>query len=152
MRDLHWPDGRTLAVSIVVNVEEGYTYHMDDLSDDVPHWEGVAMPDGSTRPLVVVPYALDTNDMKFWTDPAYSPAAWLDYARNSFDWLLAESRRDGARMLSIGLHLRIIGRPGRIWALEALLDHICAAEGVWVTSRKAIAGTFAAQFPWEDAQ
>ena len=100
---------------------------------------------------MVVPYALDTNDMKFWTDPAYSPAAWLDYARASFDWLLDESRRVGARMLSVGLHLRIIGRPGRIWALEAFLRHITAAEGVWITTRKAIAERFAEQVPWEGA-
>lgn len=144
-RYLHTPNTRRLLV------EEGYTYHMDDLSDDVPHWEAVAMADGSVRPLVVVPYALDTNDMKFWTDPALSPADWLDYARASFDWLLAESRREGARMLSVGLHLRIIGRPGRIWALEALLAHIGKADGVWVATRKAIAERFMSRIPWESA-
>ena len=102
-----------------------------------------------TRPLAVVPYALDTNDMKFWTDPGYSPQDWLDYARNTFDWLLAESRREGPRMMSVGLHLRIIGRPGRIWALEALLDHVREAEGVWITTRAEIAERLAECTPWE---
>ena len=142
-RYLHTPNTHRLLV------EEGYTYHMDDLSHDVPFWEDVAMADGATRPLAVVPYALDTNDMKFWTDPGYSPSDWLDYARNTFDWLLAESRREGPRMMSVGLHLRIIGRPGRIWALEALLDHVREAEGVWITTRAEIAERLAECTPWE---
>lgn len=86
--------------------------------------------------------------MKFWTAPALTPQDWLDYARRSFDWLLAEARPEAPRMLSVGLHLRIIGRPGRIWALEAFLDHVAAAEGVWITTRRAIAERFAACCPW----
>ena len=141
-RYLHTPNTHRLLI------EEGYGYHMDDLSDDVPFWEGVEMADGTKRPLAVVPYALDTNDMKFWTDPGYSPRDWLDYARNTFDWLLAESRREGPRMMSVGLHLRIIGRPGRIWALEAFLDHVRSAEGTWITTRAEIAERLAVCVPW----
>lgn len=143
-RYLHTPNTRRLLV------EAGYTYHMDDLSDDVPRWEAVEMPDGSTRPLVCVPYALDTNDMKFWTSPSLTPDAWLDYARSSFDWLLEESRTQGSRMMSVGLHLRIIGRPGRIGALDAFLSHVIAAESVWITTRRAIAARFASEVPWRD--
>jgi allantoinase len=139
-RYLHTPNTRRLLV------EQGYTYHMDDLSDDVPRWE---LPEGADRPLVCVPYALDTNDMKFWTAPALSPQDWLDYARRSFDWMLAEARPDDPKMLSVGLHLRIIGRPGRIGALDAFLAHVTAADGVWITTRKAIAERFAACCPWE---
>lgn len=144
-RYLHTPRTRRLLV------EEGYSYHMDDMSDDVPRWEPVEMSDGSVRPLVCMPYALDTNDMKFWTSPALSPQDWLDYARRSFDWMLAESAEQGPRMLNVGLHLRIIGRPGRIWALDEFLRHATAAEGegVWIASRKAIADRFAACVPWE---
>ncbi|RMH50247.1 MAG: allantoinase [Alphaproteobacteria bacterium] len=138
-RYLHTPNTRRLLA------EEGFLYHMDDLSDDVPRWE---LPEGAPRPLVCVPYALDTNDMKFWTAPALTPQDWLDYARRSFDWLLAEARPEAPRMLSVGLHLRIIGRPGRIWALEAFLAHVAAAEGVWITTRRAIAERFAACCPW----
>jgi peptidoglycan/xylan/chitin deacetylase (PgdA/CDA1 family) len=123
--------------------EEGFTYHMDDFSRDTPFWEQVTLGDGRVKPLVILPYALDTNDMKFWLTPAYSPEDWLKYAINTFDWLYDE----GGRMMSIGLHLRIIGRPGRIWAFKAFLDHVAAKSGVWVASRAEIAQAFAAQHP-----
>jgi peptidoglycan/xylan/chitin deacetylase (PgdA/CDA1 family) len=130
-------------------VESGYTYHMDDLSDDVPRWEPVELVNGTIRPLVCVPYALGTDDMKFWTAPSLTPDAWLDYARASFDWLLEESRAQGPRMMSVGLHLRIIGRPGRIGALDRFLAHVTQADGVWITTRKAIADRFASEAPWQ---
>lgn len=139
-RYLHTPRTRRLLV------EAGYRYHMDDFSDDVPRWEVV---EGADRPLICMPYALDTNDMKFWTAPSYTPDQWLDYARASFDRLLEESRELGPRMLSVGLHLRIIGRPGRIGALDAFLKHATEAEGVWITTRKAIAERFEACVPFE---
>jgi peptidoglycan/xylan/chitin deacetylase (PgdA/CDA1 family) len=126
--------------------EEGFTYHMDDFSRDVPFWDGVTLGDGSTKPMLILPYQLDTNDMKFWLTPAYSPEDWLAYAKASFDWLLEESARS-ARMMSVGLHLRIIGRPGRIWALRALLDHVVGKPGVWIASRAEIAAAFAAAVP-----
>ncbi len=132
-------------------VEEGYFYHMDDVSDDVPRWEPVEMDDGSVRPLVCVPYAIDTNDMKFWTHPSYTPEQWLSYVCNSFDWMRAEALRKGPRMLSVGLHLRIIGRPGRIWALEKFLQHVSGHSDVWITSRRDIAQRFAACVPWTGA-
>ena len=141
-RYLHTPNTRRLLV------EAGYSYHMDDLSDDVPRWEGVELTDGTIRPLVCIPYALDTNDMKFWTAPALTPEAWLDYARRSFDWLLSESQSQGPRMMSVGLHLRIIGRPGRIWALDEFLSHVTANDGVWITTRREIADRFSECVPW----
>ncbi len=119
--------------------EEGFLYHMDDYSDDQPFWEIVA-----GKPLVIVPYALDTNDMKFWTDPALSTAQWLQYALDTFEWLYKEGAH-APRMMSIGLHLRIIGRPGRIGALERFLQHVAGRPGVWVATRRAIAAHFAAQ-------
>ena len=99
-------------------IEAGYRYHMDDYSGDVPFWDRDTVP-GS--PLVIMPYQLDTNDMKMWTDPAYTPQAWLDYARASFDRLIGEGEAGDPKMMSLGLHLRIIGRPGRIWAFEEFL-------------------------------
>jgi peptidoglycan/xylan/chitin deacetylase (PgdA/CDA1 family) len=130
--------------------EAGFLYHMDDYSADVPFWEPVELADGSLHPLVCVPYAIDSNDMKMWTH-GVSPEAWLAYARNSFDWLRAEAAAEGPRMMSLGLHLRIVGRPGRIWALEAFLDHVAGHEDVWITTRRAIAERFAAQVPFEAA-
>jgi peptidoglycan/xylan/chitin deacetylase (PgdA/CDA1 family) len=119
--------------------EEGFEYHMDDYSDDRPFWDVV---DG--KPIVVMPYALDTNDMKFWLDPALSAADWLQYAIDTFECLWAEGAH-WPRMMSLGLHLRIIGRPGRIGAFERFLRHVATRPGVWVATRRAIAGHFAAQ-------
>ena len=128
--------------------EEGFTYHMDDYSADTPFWGEVV---GGSGPMVVVPYALDSNDMKMWISPAYTPDMWLKYACDTFDELLQEGlsgRFDGApRMMSLGLHLRIIGRPGRIGALAKFLQHVAQAEGVWVTTRRDIAEHFAIHVP-----
>ena len=118
--------------------EEGFLYHMDDYSDDQPFWEIVG-----GRPMVIMPYALDSNDMKFWTDPALSTEQWLRYAIDTFEWLYTEGR-EAPRMMSLGVHLRIIGRPGRIGAFEAFLRHVTARRDVWITTRERIARHFAA--------
>ena len=123
--------------------EEGFAYHMDDYSADTPFWAAVP---GSAKHMVIVPYALDSNDMKMWLAPAYTPDLWLKYACDTFDVLLAEGQRGGTapRMMSLGLHLRIIGRPGRIGALQRFLEHVGRASGVWISTRRAIAEHFAA--------
>ena len=126
--------------------EEGFTYHMDDFSRDVPFWETVTLGDGTRQPMAILPYALDTNDMKFWLTPAYSPEDWLRYAINTFDWLYKEGSVR-PRMMSLGLHLRIIGRPGRIGAFKAFLDHVATKPDVWIASRKEIAEAFATHVP-----
>ncbi len=123
--------------------EEGFFYLMDDLSDDAPRWTVVDTQDGP-KPMVIVPYALDTNDMKFWTAPAYTPEHWLDYAIATFDQLYEEGG-SAPRMMSLGLHLRIIGRPGRIGVLERFIQHVNSHAGVWCASRLDIARHFASQ-------
>lgn len=123
-------------------IKHGYTYHMDDYSDDFPFWDDVDMGNGQTKPIVVLPYAIDSNDMKFWLSPSFTPDMWLDYAKRSFDTLLAESKTDGARMMSLGLHLRIIGRPGRIGALKEFLDYVNHRDDVWIAKRESIAEHF----------
>ena len=125
--------------------ENGFVYHMDDLSDDVPRWEWVETGSGRT-PMVIVPYALDTNDMKFWTAPAYTPRDWLDYAVATFDQLYEEGGQD-TRMMSLGLHLRVIGRPGRIGALARFMDHVQSKPDVWCATRLDIARHFAECVP-----
>lgn len=122
-------------------IEEGYFYHMDDFGDDVPRWELVGVG-GQQRAIVIVPYALDTNDMKMWVAPAYTPAQWLDYAVATFDQLYAEGAAS-PKIMSLGVHLRIIGRPGRIGALATFMQHVASHKDVWVTSRLAIAKRFA---------
>ena len=124
-------------------VEENFRYHMDDYSDDLPFWDAV---DG--RPIVVMPYALDTNDMKLWTAPAYTPANWLQYAIDTFDWLYREGGT-APKMMSIGLHLRVIGRPGRIGYLERFIEHVRKHDDVWIATRREIAEHFAATRPFE---
>jgi peptidoglycan/xylan/chitin deacetylase (PgdA/CDA1 family) len=121
-------------------IERGFNYHMDDYSGDVPFWDRETVPG---RPLVILPYQLDTNDMKMWTDPAMTPVQWLDYAKRSFDQLYREGEEGNPKMMSLGLHLRIIGRPGRIWALEEFLRHVTSKPGVWIASRGQIAQHFA---------
>jgi allantoinase len=121
-------------------IEEGFTYHMDDYSGDVPFWDRDTVPE---KPMVILPYQLDNNDMKMWTDPAMTPEQWLAYAKRNFDQVYREGVEGNPKMMSLGLHLRIIGRPGRIWALEEFFRHVRAYEGVWVTTRKAIADHFA---------
>lgn len=119
--------------------EEGFLYHMDDYADDVPRWEPIA---GHRHGIVVLPYALDTNDMKFWLAPGYTPQQWLDYAVATFDQLYAEGAEQ-PKVMSLGVHLRIIGRPGRIGALDRFLQHACSRPDIWATTRLAIAQRFA---------
>jgi allantoinase len=122
-------------------VQEGFSYHMDDYSRDEPYWDQT--PSG---PIVVLPYAIDSNDMKLWAEPSYTPDQWLKYAIDTFDVLYRE-RREGFRMMSLGVHLRIIGRPGRIGALQRFLDHALSHDDVWPVRRRDLASAFAAAVP-----
>lgn len=125
--------------------EEGFLYHMDDYGDDEPSWDCV-----NGRPIVVLPYQTDNNDMKMWAEPSYTPDQWLKYAIDNLEWSLAEGEHE-VNMMSLGLHLRIIGRPGRIWALEKFLAYAAQRArdgGVWIATREQIARHFAAQVPW----
>ena len=113
---------------------------MDDYSADAPFWD--AVPD-SAEPMVIVPYALDSNDMKMWVAPSYTPEAWLKYAKDTFDTLYEEGGSQ-PRIMSLGLHLRIIGRPGRIWALEEFFRYVASKSDVWYATREEIARHFQA--------
>lgn len=128
-------------------VEEGFSYHMDDYSDDLPFWQPIEMADGSSKPLLMMPYAMDTNDMKMWNAPALTARDWGDYAIDTFDWLLDEAIDVAPRMMSFGLHLRIVGRPGRIGALKRFLDHVAGRDEVWIASRAEIAQAYKAAVP-----
>ncbi|MBI2206024.1 MAG: polysaccharide deacetylase family protein [Candidatus Rokubacteria bacterium] len=119
--------------------EEGFLYTMDDYSDDGPFWD-------ADTPLLVVPYALDSNDMKLWTAPALTPDAWLAYAKETFDVLYGEGA-GAPRMMSLGVHLRIIGRPGRIRALDRFLAHAASQPDVWIATRHEIATWWATEHP-----
>jgi peptidoglycan/xylan/chitin deacetylase (PgdA/CDA1 family) len=122
--------------------EEGFAYHMDDFSDEVPFWDAPA-----GLPIVVVPYQLDTNDMKMWPHPGYTARDWLDYAVDSLDLLHAEGA-ETPRLMSLGVHLRIIGRPGRAAAFERFLQYAGSKPGIWVATRLQIADHFAQVQPY----
>jgi peptidoglycan/xylan/chitin deacetylase (PgdA/CDA1 family) len=122
--------------------EEGFLYHMDDFSAETPFWDA---PGG--KPIIVLPYQLDTNDIKMWSDPSYTARVWLDYVIDSFETLYAEGG-DSPGMLSIGIHARIMGRPGRARSFETLLQHITSRPNTWPATRQAIAHHFAAHSPW----
>jgi allantoinase len=117
-------------------IEAGFAYHMDDYSGDIPFWDRETVPG---KPIAIVPYQLDNNDMKMWTDPAMTPHQWLDYAKANFDQIYREGLAGNPKMMSLGLHLRIIGRPGRLWALEEFFRHVRAHEGIWIATRHQIA-------------
>ncbi len=117
--------------------EEGFRYHMDDYSDDLPFWDVV-----DDKPIVIMPYAVDSNDMKFWTDPALTPDQWLKYAKDTFDWLYAEGESGSPKYMSLGVHLRIIGRPGRIGVFEEFLKYVTGKSDVWITTRLDISDHF----------
>ena len=122
-------------------VEAGFEYHMDDYSNDMPFWDSV---DG--KPILIMPYTVDSNDMKMWTSPAYTPEQWYRYAVDTFDQLYREGAEE-PRMMSLGLHLRIIGRPGRFVWLERFIDHVLARDDVWITTRRAIANHWKGLYP-----
>ncbi|SEM19799.1 allantoinase PuuE [Halomonas daqiaonensis] len=120
--------------------EGGFLYDSDAYNDDVPYFTEVQ----GNRHLVV-PYTTDTNDFRFWLSPGISSGReFLDYLKESFEVLLEEAAK-GPRMMSIGLHPRMVGRPGKIGALKAFIEHAQQHEGVWFTTREDIAKAWLAR-------
>jgi allantoinase len=126
-----------------VMAEEGLLYDSAATNDDIPYYADVA-----GRPMLIVPYALDTNDARFWggqTGPGYTNATdFFDYLRDAFDVLYEESATTG-RMMSVGLHARIM-RPGRVAALCRFLEYVSDFDDVWLAQRNDIAIDFAERF------
>jgi len=121
--------------------EGGFLYDGDAYNDDLPWFAEVA-----GRRHLVLPYAFDTNDMHFQHTQRFRGADFADYVAGAFDWLMAEGAR-APRMMSVGLHLRMIGRPGRIGALDAILRHVTSSGAVWIAPRAQIARHWLATFP-----
>ena len=129
----------------------GFAYDSDYYGDDLPFWMKVRKTDGSAVPQLIVPYTLDCNDMRFALPQGYSHAdPFFQYLRDTFDVLYAEgdpAGLDRPKMMSIGMHCRLLGRPGRSTALQRFLDHIAQHQGVWVCRRIDIARHWAEQHP-----
>lgn len=121
--------------------EGGFAYNADSYADDLPYWDYQ-----HERPQLMVPYTLDANDMRFATPQGFnSGQQFFDYLKDTFDVLYAE----GSRMMSVGLHCRIAGRPGRAAALARFLDYVAGHEDTWVARRIDIAEHWRRQYPAE---
>ena len=134
-RPLGWYTGRMSPRTRRLVVEEGgFLYDADSYCDDLPYWLDVG-----GRPHLVVPYTLDANDMRFATAQGFNSGdQFFAYLKDSFDVLYAEGA-DRPKMMSVGLHCRLAGRPGRFAAFQRFLDYIQGHEGVWICRRLDIA-------------
>ena len=126
------PSDNTLRI---IQEEGGFVYSADSYADELPYYV-----DGVNGPHLIVPYTLDVNDMRFATPQGFNSGdQFFAYLKDSFDMLLAEGRAGAPKMLSVGLHCRVVGRPGRAAALARFLDYVNGHEDVWVAKRIEIA-------------
>ena len=139
-----WYTGRTSEHTTPLVMEAGgFEYSADSYADDLPYW--TRGPDG---PFLIVPYTLDANDMRFATAQGFNSGdQFFAYLRDSFDVLYAEGKAGQPKMLSVGLHCRLAGRPGRAAALARFLDHAAAHQGVWFARRIDIARHWRQEYP-----
>jgi OHCU decarboxylase len=141
-----WYTGRCSGNTVRLAAEEGgFAYVADSYADDLPYWA-----EFGRRDQLIVPYTLDCNDMRFATPQGFNSGDQFEaYLKDSFDVLYAEGVEGTPKMLSIGLHCRLVGRPGRVAALKRALDHMAAHDGVWFATRLEIAEHWAAEHPAE---
>jgi putative urate catabolism protein len=143
-----WYTGRDSPNTRRLVVEHGgFAYDSDYYGDELPFWTKVATAAGGDVDHLVVPYTLDANDMRFATAPGFATAGqFFEYLRDSFDVLYAEGATT-PRMMSVGMHGRLLGRPGRFAALQRFLDHVARHERVWICRRLDIAEHWRARHP-----
>lgn len=151
---LGWYTGRDSPNTRRLVVEQGgFTYDSDYYGDDLPFWTEVDTSAGETRPHLVVPYTLDCNDMRFATAQGFNTGEqFYQYLKDSFDVLYAEGNPDGQdrpKMLSIGMHCRLLGRPGRFRALQRFLDYVQSHDKVWICRRIDIANHWINTHPYQ---
>ena len=141
-RPLGWYTGRTSPNTRRIVAEEGgFLYDSDDYSDDLPFWTNVA-----GKGHLIVPYSLETNDMRFASANMHTGDQFFAYLRDTFDILYAEGE-ERPRMMSVGLHCRLAGRPGKLAGLERFLRHALGREDVWFCRRIDIARHWRAAHP-----
>ena len=131
-----WYTGRCSENTVRLVAEEGgFDYVSDTYDDDLPYWLDIG-----GRDQLVIPYSLEANDMRFSVSPGWSDGEdFFNYLRNAFDYLHAEGESGAPKMMSIGLHCRLAGRPGKTAALKKFIDHIMTRDGVWCPRRIEIA-------------
>jgi putative urate catabolism protein len=147
-RPLGWYQGRTSPNTARLVAEEGgFLYDADSYADDLPYWD-----DQHGKPQLIVPYTLDTNDMRCVAVQGFnSGEQFFTYLRDAFDSLYVEGET-APKMLSVGLHCRVVGRPARVAALKRFLDHLRAHDRVWVARRIDIARHWRTTHPYEGAR
>lgn len=143
-RPLGWYLGRCSPNTARLVAEEGgFLYQSDSYADDLPYWDA-----RWGKPQLVIPYALDSNDMRFATYQGFNTGdQFLTYLKDSFDCLYAEGA-GAPKMLSVGLHCRLVGRPGRAGALARFLDYAISHDNVWICRRIDIARHWHAVHPY----
>ena len=125
----------------------GYEYDSDYYGDDLPFWMPVEKSDGTTMQRLIVPYTLDTNDMRFASMQGFNTGDhFYTYLKDAFDVLYDEGE-EAPKMLSIGMHCRVLGRPGRLRSLQRFLDYVQQHDRVWVCRRIDIARHWAQTHP-----
>ena len=151
-RALGWYTGRDSPnTRRLVADHGGFEYDSDYYGDDLPFWLQVRRSDGVLAPHLVVPYTLDCNDMRFALPQGYSHGdEFFEYLRDAFDVHYAEGSEHPS-MMSIGMHCRLLGRPGRMRALQRFLDHVQAHDKVWVARRLDIARHWKKAHPFDPA-
>ncbi|MGP6088928.1 allantoinase PuuE [Antarctobacter jejuensis] len=139
-----WYTGRCSMNTVDLAAEEGdFAYVADSYADDLPYWVKAGGKD-----QLIVPYTMDCNDMRFAIQAGFTNGDQFEsHLRDSFDMLYAEGQAGAPKMLSIGLHCRLVGRPGRAMALKRALEHMASHEGVWFATREQIADHWAMQHP-----
>ncbi len=127
------PSGNTLRLAME---EGGFVYSSDSYADDLPYW--IAGIDG--KPFLIVPYSLETNDMRFATPQGFNCGdQFFTYLKDTFDVLYQEGREGAAKMMSVGLHCRLVGRPGRAAALRRFIEYVLSHDRTWIPRRIEIA-------------
>lgn len=136
-RPLGWYTGRcSMNTTKLVMEEGGFLYSSDDYADDLPYW--LRKPDGGRH--LIIPYTLDANDMRFATPQGFNTGEhFFQYLKDSFDCLYEEGRHGSPKMMSVGLHCRLVGRPGRAVGLAKFIDYIQSKDNVWIPLRVDIA-------------
>lgn len=155
-RPLGWYTGRDSPnTHRLVADHGGFEYDSDHYGDDLPFWMPVRKSNGEVVQQLIVPYTMDTNDMRFSLPQGFAQGDdFFTYLRDAFDVLYAEGDPNGLnrpKMLSIGMHCRLLGRPGRMRALQRFLDHVQAHDKVWVCRRIDIARHWRATHPFKAA-
>lgn len=143
-RPAGWYTGRTSISTVRLAAEEGgFAYVADTYDDDLPYWKRIG-----GRDQLIVPYTLDANDMRFATPQGFNSGdQFFAYLRDSFDALYAEGEAGSPKMLSVGLHCRLVGRPGRVQSLQRFIEYAQGHAGVWFATRLQIAEHWAATHP-----